>query len=266
MTEATPLSAQVLPLLAAGDLAALLRLFAGEPILDDPRHGRVATRSAFENYVSAQQAWLAARSARIEPLAHTQANGRSVSEAVLHLAPPAGGPAADGPAEPVALPVAVAASLAPQGAGLTTVRLYHSLWPLTGRHVVRAPLLEPDPKLELSDVVGRYHQALRAGDLATIVDLFEPEGAAREPSGGPFAHQGHAELREFYAGLFAHGGGVALEHCAVTDDGVRCALEYNAVGLGPTPLPPQAGLAVYERGGSGRLAAARIYDDVDIPG
>jgi len=35
--------------------------------------------------------------------------------------------------------------------------------------------------------------------------------------------------------------------------------------LGVTDVPPQAGFAVYERGGSGRLAAARIYDDVEVP-
>jgi hypothetical protein len=30
-------------------------------------------------------------------------------------------------------------------------------------------------------------------------------------------------------------------------------------------LPPQAGVAVYDRGASGKLAAARIYDDADPP-
>jgi hypothetical protein len=30
-------------------------------------------------------------------------------------------------------------------------------------------------------------------------------------------------------------------------------------------VPPQAGVAVYERGSSGFLAAARIYDDVAPP-
>jgi hypothetical protein len=44
-----------------------------------------------------------------------------------------------------------------------------------------------------------------------------------------------------------------------------CALEYNVVKWGMTQLPPQAGVAVYVRGESGKLAAARIYDDVDPP-
>ena len=51
----------------------------------------------------------------------------------------------------------------------------------------------------------------------------------------------------------------------MTDDARACALEYNVVAWGRTTLPPQAGLAVYVRGDSGKLAAARIYDDADPP-
>jgi hypothetical protein len=34
---------------------------------------------------------------------------------------------------------------------------------------------------------------------------------------------------------------------------------------GRTDLPPQAGLAVYVRGNTGKLASARMYDDADPP-
>ncbi len=44
-----------------------------------------------------------------------------------------------------------------------------------------------------------------------------------------------------------------------------CALEYNVVRWGRSELPPEAGVAVYVRGPSGKLAAARIYDDADPP-
>jgi hypothetical protein len=37
------------------------------------------------------------------------------------------------------------------------------------------------------------------------------------------------------------------------------------VRWGKNGLPPQAGIAVYVRGDSGKLAAARIYDDVNPP-
>ncbi len=56
-----------------------------------------------------------------------------------------------------------------------------------------------------------------------------------------------------------------MEHCTLTDDGVLCAIEYNLVRWGVTDLPPQAGIAIYERGSSGLLAAARIYDDGEPP-
>jgi hypothetical protein len=42
-------------------------------------------------------------------------------------------------------------------------------------------------------------------------------------------------------------------------------VEYNCTRWGRHALPPQAGAAVLERGANGRLAAARIYDDVVAP-
>jgi hypothetical protein len=51
----------------------------------------------------------------------------------------------------------------------------------------------------------------------------------------------------------------------VSDDGVRCALEYNCVRWGGHDLTPQAGMGIYERGRSGRLSAVRVYDDVEPP-
>ena len=65
-------------------------------------------------------------------------------------------------------------------------------------------------------------------------------------------------------------GNVAqLPHAAVvvlaTDNGRACALEYNVVAWGRAELAPQAGIAVYVRGDSGKLAIARIYDDADPP-
>ncbi len=119
-----------------------------------------------------------------------------------------------------------------------------------------------DPSLHAEGAPGDYQRALAEGDLAGIVGTFEPEGYAREPSGGPYLHRGAEGLRAFYAHLFANGGGIPLEHCNLTDDRVRCAIEYNCVRWGVTDIAPQAGVAVYERGGSGLLAAARIYDDV----
>jgi hypothetical protein len=114
--------------------------------------------------------------------------------------------------------------------------------------------------------VGRYQAALGTGDAEALVRTFEPDGYYREPIGPHLTHRGTAELRSFFNERLGTRGGIALEPCEVTDDGVRCALEYNCVRWGDSDLPPQAGLGVYERGPDGLLAAARIYDDVEPPG
>ncbi len=119
----------------------------------------------------------------------------------------------------------------------------------------------PDP----GDVVGRYQAALAAGDAEAVVSTFTPDGYFRGPFGPQYAHRGTAALRAFFTWCFSAGGGIGLEQCTVTDDGVRCALEYNCVRWGRHDLPPQAGIGVYERGPDGLLAAARIYDDVEAP-
>jgi hypothetical protein len=106
---------------------------------------------------------------------------------------------------------------------------------------------------------------LAAGDLDAIVAAFEPDGYAREPAGGHYVHRGPEGLRKFYESLFSNEGGIPLEHCALTEHERACALEYNVVRWGKTDLAPEAGIAIYVRGESGKLAAARIYDDVDPP-
>ncbi len=54
----------------------------------------------------------------------------------------------------ISLPVAVVAEPDVQAMTLW-IRIYHSQWPLLGRHMVRLPLLAKDPSVRESDVVGR---------------------------------------------------------------------------------------------------------------
>jgi hypothetical protein len=164
----------------------------------------------------------------------------------------------------VGLPVAALGEVAGEGE-LVAVRLYHGFWSVEGRHRVRPPLLQRRDDLVLPDVVGDYQRALAAGDLGGLLACFEEGGTVREPAGEPFVHAGEDGLRRFYEAILSNGGGLPLEHCSIVDDGVACAVEYNVVRWGKTELPAQAGLAVYQRGRSGRLAAVRIYDDVDPP-
>ena len=170
----------------------------------------------------------------------------------------------DGDDGRVALPVAVAADRA-LDAGLTELRVYFSSWPMTGSHAIRPPLLQPGAVLDDAGAVADHQRALARGDADAAAAAFAPDGYVREPSGGPHVHRGADEIHALYDRFFSDGGGIRLEHCAVTDDGRACALEYNVVAWGRTQLGPQAGLAVYVRGDSGKLAAARVYDDCDPP-
>jgi ketosteroid isomerase-like protein len=107
-----------------------------------------------------------------------------------------------------------------------------------------------------------HHSALDAGDVDAVVHTFAADGYYREPTGRRYPHR---ELRSFFTWCFGAGGGIGLQPCAVTDDGVRCAVEYNCVRWGSHELPPQAGMGVYERGPDGLLTAVRVYDDVEAP-
>jgi SnoaL-like domain len=100
--------------------------------------------------------------------------------------------------------------------------------------------------------------------VEAVVSAFAPDGYYRGPF-GPHPHRGTGELRSFFADRFGAGGGVGLEYCAVTDDGVRCAVEFNCVRSDGQDVLPQAGIGVYERGPDGLLAAARVYDDLQAP-
>jgi SnoaL-like domain len=242
--------------LLSGENTALIGSFAGEPELHHPDFGRVKGVAAFERFVTRANAWVRERNITVEHVNLIVTPRRSVEEVVLRVDRDDGTRAE--------LPLAVAADRDEQ-AYLRELRVYYSTWPLSGTHLVRTPLLQLDPDIHASDVVGEYQRALAAGDAEGTVAAFEPDAYLREPAGTAYAHRGTDELRALFTLFFSNGGGIPLEHGAITDDGRACAIEYNVVAWGSTPLAPQAGIAVYVRGASGRLAAARIYDDVDPP-
>jgi SnoaL-like domain len=241
--------------LMSGEHEALIRSFAGEPVLHEPRRGRIIGVPAFETYVTELGSWLADLNMSFDPIEHVFAEPRGFEEVVIHL---------DREAGRVDVPVAIVADRRSDGR-LEELRIYHSIWALTGRHLHRPPILPPDPDLRPEGVVADYQRALAAGDLDAIMATFEPDGYAREPTGREFVHRGPAALRSFYERYFSNGGGIELEHCALVQDARGSALEYNLVRWGRTELPPEAGVAVYVEGEGGRLAAARIYDDADPP-
>ena len=245
--------AQYFIALNKGDTDALETVWPGEVIIHDPRAGEIRGHKQLRRFVSQNESWLAGLHARTEIVASTVVDGRAVVELLAYLA--------HGEQEQ-AWPVAVVAE---SGDDWSVVfRTYCSQWPVDGRRHVRPPILKPE-HAQPGDVVGRYLVALDAGDAEAIVSTFAPDGYFREPIGPHNAHRGTRELRSFFTTCFSAGGGIGLQHCTVTDDGVRCAVEYNCVRWGSHDLPPQAGIGVYERGPDGLLAAVRVYDDVEAP-
>ena len=241
--------------LRSGETDALVRSFAGEPEVHHPVRGRVKGRRAFARFVVETNAWLTDRNAAIEPVDRVITPRRGVEEVILSL---------DGEGGRIELPVAVAADRDEDGR-IIELRVYYSIWPLIGSHANRPPLLQPDPRILESDVVGEHQRALAAGDPGAVVATFEPDAYVRESAGAAYVHRGHDELLALYRLFFSNGGGIPLEHCAITDDGRACALEYNIVSWGESELLPEAALAVYVRGSTGKLASVRIYDDIEPP-
>jgi hypothetical protein len=240
------------PMLIAGDLQGLLDLFGDAPRINDPRLGWIEGL-AFAPFVAASSDGLVERQARVEHLTTTSTALRAVEECVLSLVRRG---------ERVRLPVAIAAVVGANA--LTSIHVYHSMWPLMGAHAIRSPFLPALAEIVLPNVVERYHEKLAAGDVPGVLAEFDPEGTVREPTGADRLHRGQRELRQFFESLLAHGG-ISVERCSLTDDGASCALEYNLSAWGDALLPHQAGIAVYDRTPAGVLAAVRLYDDIAPP-
>jgi hypothetical protein len=232
------------------DAQALEDTWPAEVVVYDPRAGEIRGHRQLRDFIKRSRSLLAEREARIETMAATVVPGRAVVEMVAHLTGDA------------AWPVAVVAEST--GDSSVVFRTYCSQRAVDGGPHLRGPILEPGAA-HPADVVGRHQDALAAGDVDATVGTFEPDGYLREAADLRLVHRGTAELRSYY-GDSLRAGGIALEQCAVTDDGVRCALEYNCVRWGGHQVTPQAGIVVYERGSDGLLAAARVYDDVEPPG
>jgi ketosteroid isomerase-like protein len=235
------------------DTRPLEDVWPGEVVVYDPHAGEVRGHRRLRQFVRHSQSLLAERGARVETVASTVAGNRAVVELLAHLAH-------DG--REMAWPVAVVAE-SPDDRSVV-FRSYFCQRSIDGLEHLRPPILESGPARP-GDVVGRLQDALAAGDTEAAVGAFAPDGYFREPFGPHRTHRGADELRSFFRLCFSAGGGIGVEDCAVTDDGVRCAVEYNCVRWGGHDLQPQAGIAVYERGADGLLAAARVYDDVEAP-
>ena len=107
--------------LMSGEHDALIRSFAGEPVLHDPRRGRVIGVQAFEAYVRELGSWLSEHNASFDPVDHVM-EPRGFEEVVLRL---------DSEGGRVEVSVAIVADRRSDGR-LVELRIYHSIWAVTG--------------------------------------------------------------------------------------------------------------------------------------
>jgi hypothetical protein len=134
----------------ANEPDALIRSFAGQPVLNDPRVGRVEGARGLRDFVSEMAGWLRERDAVVENVALTRTQTRTVEEVAVYLL------ADDG--RRIELPVAIVTDRNPNRT-VKGIRVYHSMWPLTGEHAVRPPLLTEDPRLHAEGSPGDYQRA-----------------------------------------------------------------------------------------------------------
>jgi hypothetical protein len=249
------LSEVYLPALVSAQAEQLLRRLGDRATVDDPVFGRAAGMPALARYLDQASAWLTKRDATFEVIAFTTGSDRDVTEGTLALT-------VDG--RRASLPIAVVAERRPERE--VEIRLYYSTKLIQGIPTRRTPLVPRDDELAVPPPVAAHLYALARGDVDGIVASFE-NGAVLRDSGG-MTHRKEedgGELRAFYMTLFASSpagkAGIELRKGARADDGRTCALEYTVARVRGEEVTPQPGLAVYERGESGLLSAARLYDD-----
>jgi ketosteroid isomerase-like protein len=246
--DATSRVVSLYPRLIDGDIGVLAG-FADKATIDSPLQGHHEP----PEFVAETRAWLSAHAARVEDVRTVVTPERVVHEFTLCVS-------VDGADRE--LPVMLVADIDAEDY-IRDLRIYHSTWPLTGAHAVRSPLMQYTLTTRPPEPVGAYHEALAAGDAAAADAVFEPDGTVREPAGSAYAHAGD-DRRAWYEAILSDGP-LPLKLGTITDDGTTVVYEYEVERWGAARIPPQAGAAAYERGASGKIVSARIYDDIDPP-
>lgn len=247
-----PLSEVYLPALTTSQAEQLGRRLGDRATVDDPIFGRTSGMPALARYLEEVAGWLSKREGSFQHVAFTVGSDRDVTEGTLSLT-------FEG--RRVSVPVAIVAERRRERE--VELRLYYSTRPINGTQAVRSPLLPQDDEVAVPPPVAAHLEALARGNVGAIVESFEEKGTLRDAQGVTHAREGDV-LTAHYKRLFGQGPGIEVLKGARADDGRTCALEYTVVRVHGKPVPPQAGLAVYERGDSGLLRAVRVYEDIEI--
>jgi hypothetical protein len=228
----------------------LLASWSGPPHIDDPRIGSVDGVADFVDYVKCIREWLVVSDAVVHAVATLSSAERSIEEVRLDL---------DVAGERRDLPVAVAAEW---GADhhLSSIRVYHSLWPFFPGQHVHYPSIARSPDVLLPAPVRENIRADTAGDLEAFLNTYEDDAVVHTFSGKMVAYGGRGEIRRLYTGHKVQGVRPEMKICAVTSGDHSCAVEYQ-VSHAVDSFLDHAGLKVYEFD-SNKIHTERIYADL----
>jgi SnoaL-like domain len=241
--------------LRGGNADELLALFSNTPEIYDPWHGRVKGESAFRAFVERAATWLSENGKSIENRQTVDTGDYISEESTLEY---------DFDGKTQELLVAVTADRNDDGT-YDELRVYYRTVEIDPLRSIRQPLLQgsADAHPPKGSTLDKYLIALAGTDVDAVLDVFESDGSF---SGGDFYPDPQALRDRLYPRMFELGEkGAVLEHCKLHDDGTTYVLEFNAFTRGPLTNHPQAGVAIYERGGTGLIKSARVYDDVQDP-
>ena len=254
-----------MPALVSAQADQLVRRLGDRATVDDPIFGRTTGMPALARYLEEVAAWLSKHRGAFDKVAFVTGSDRDVTEGTLSLT-------FEG--RRVHVPLAVVAERRPERE--VEMRLYYSTKPIKGTRAVRSPLLPKDDEVAVPVQVAAQLDALSRADIGAVLASFEEGARLRDAAGETHVKTDDGgPLRAFYEKLCvaasggdsgkagSRGKGIEVLKGARADDGRICALEYTVVRVRGKNVPPQAGLAVYERGETGLLRAVRVYEDVE---
>lgn len=244
---------EYLTVLKKEDIDALSSLLNNRSTMYTPLDGLISGRMKIKNYIMNQKDWLNTKNARVEIFNLIDAKNRIIIELSIFY---------DKGEKKIELPFVAVLDI--ENNFIINIRIYHSSWPITGKHISIKPILKPDTNLEVPDIIIEYMKGIKNADKDHVLSLFEVDAYVQEPSGSKYRHLGESGRNEFYS-FALDKGGIPLKHCTATFDGRHFAVEYVFDEWGNKKFEPQAGIAIYEIGESGKIAAVRIYDDASPP-
>lgn len=157
--------------------------------------------------------------------------------------------------------------LAKDGDKYSSLRTYHSVYPITEGHVYRASIFDDEIELTEPTEVVKYFEGITIGSVADTMETlsFEDDVYFREPAGWRWNHKSQKGLQEHFEHFFADGGVPLKFHNYIFDkEQGSFAGEYTCDVWGSATFKAQAGVSIYDiNSETGKIIGIRVYDNVD---